>query len=338
MAGRKLIAYCLTENLSIMQEKDIKVLDIINISFGLIADGEVYWKEERGREDISRIRSIHPGIKLVLSIGGWEADGFSQAAETKEGRIKFAESVVRITREYGFDGIDVDWEYPCSDKAGIRTIPEDKENFTLLLRELQKQLSVFEDYKTLSIAAGALKTYIAGTNMKEAAEVLDYIQLMTYDLCGEWDRVTGHHAALYNYGEGTPSSDEIIRLFIKEGVPSEKIVMGAAFYSRGWKNVSEIRPGSIAEHSEIPFSYDAIVKNLETGEGNYRKFWDDNAKAAYLSNGTDFITYEDGRALQYKAKYVKENNMYGIMYWEYGQDKTYRLTGFLREQLDNPFS
>lgn len=337
MAARKLIAYCLTENLSMMQERDIRVLDSINISFGLIHDGEVYWKEEQGKEDMERIRLINPQIQLVLSIGGWEAEGFSQAAETEEGRVRFAKSVMRLTREYGFDGIDVDWEYPCSDKAGIRMIPEDKENFTLLLRELRKQLSVLEEYKTLSIAAGALKTYLAGTNMKEVAEVLDYVQIMTYDLCGEWDRVTGHHAALFPYGEGAPSSDEIIRLFIEAGVPREKIVMGAAFYSRGWKNVSGVRPGSSAEQPEIPYSYDAIVRNLETGEGNYRKFWDDDAKAAYLSNGTDFITYEDGRALQYKARYVKKNNMYGMMYWEYGQDKTYRLTGFLREQLDNPF-
>ena len=98
MAARKLIAYCLTENLSMMQERDIRVLDSINISFGLIHDGEVYWKEEQGKKDMERIRLINPQIQLVLSIGGWEADGFSQAAEIEEGRVRFAKSVIRLTR------------------------------------------------------------------------------------------------------------------------------------------------------------------------------------------------------------------------------------------------
>lgn len=332
MKEQKLIAYCLTDNLKTMKEKDVRVLDFIHVAFGLIKDGEVYWKEESGIEDISHIRKINPEIKIVLSIGGWEADGFSQAAETADGRNKWAESVVRLVEKYGFDGVDVDWEYPCSDKAGIRAISQDKENFTLLLETMRERL---EDSKTLSIAAGALKSYLENTQMEKAAKFLDYVQLMTYDLCGEWDGVTGHHAGLYSYGEGTPNSDEIIRLFAQAGVPYEKMVMGAAFYSRGWKGVEGGKPGSPAAEIADVLSYGDIIKELETGQSDYRKYWDEDAKAAYLYNGSEFVTYEDARALQYKVKYVKEQEMFGLMYWEYGQDKTGRLTQFLRDQLDN---
>lgn len=337
MAAKKLIAYCLTENLSLMQEKDIKVLDSIHIAFGLIQDGEVYWKEEHGAADIARIRGIHPEIRLVLSVGGWEADGFSQAAQTETGRKKWTCSVLDLVKKYGLDGIDVDWEYPCSDKAGIRAVPEDRENFTLLLKETREQLDRFFPGKTLSIAAGALKTYLEQTDMRAVAPLLDYVQLMTYDLCGEGDHVTGHHAGLFPYEKGAPNSDEIIRLFVKAGVPFEKLVMGAAFYSREWQGVKEPGPGKPAQGTGEVHSYDEIVKSLESGQGNYRKFWDDEAKAAYLYNGSEYVTYEDGRALYYKSKYVKEHDMYGMMYWEYGQDRTFRLTGFLREQLDSRF-
>lgn len=331
MERKKLIAYCMTRSLDEMEEKDIKALDTIHIAFGLIKDDEVYWQESHGEADIARIRAVHPGIKIVLSVGGWEADGFSQAAETEQGRKKLAQSAVRLAEKYGFDGIDIDWEYPCSNKAGIRAIPEDKENFTLLLKELRQQLSAMEGYKTLSIAAGALKSYIADTHMEEVAGLLDYVQLMTYDLCGGWDVVTGHHAALYASADGAANSDEIIRLFVQEGVPIEKIVMGAAFYSREWCGVESEKPGSPVKGAAECHGYADILAMIQDG---YRKFWDDKAQAAYLYNGDTFVSYEDEKALAAKAKYVREQNMYGMMYWEYGQDKTYTLTSYIREQLD----
>lgn len=334
MEKKKLIAYCLTKNLRTMEETDIKALDSIHIAFGLIKNGEVYWEEKGGAEDIARIRAIHPGIKIILSIGGWEADGFSQAAETAEGRKKWAESVIALTKKYGFDGIDVDWEYPCSDKAGIRAIPEDKENFTLLLQEMRQQLSAFEEYKTLSIAAGALKSYIADTHMKEVAQLLDYVQMMSYDLFGGWDVVTGHHAALYASGEGVANSREIIEMFVNEGVPIEKIVMGAAFYTREWSGVKSSIPGSPVKGAGGNHSYDEVLGLLADKNNEYKKYWDDKAKAAYLYNGDIFMSYEDEEALAYKAAYVKDSNMYGMMYWEYGQDGTHTLTEFLRRQLD----
>lgn len=334
MEKKKLIAYCLTKNLGTMEEADIKALDSIHIAFGLIKDGTVYWKEKRGTEDIARIRAINPDIKIILSIGGWEADGFSQSAETEEGRKKWARSVILLMEKYGFDGIDVDWEYPCSDKAGIRAIPEDKENFTLLLKEMRDQMGVFEEYKTLSIAAGALKSYIADTHMKEVAQLLDYVQMMSYDLFGGWDVVTGHHAALYASQEGVANSHEIIQMFINEGVPVEKIVMGAAFYTREWKGVASSVPGSGVKGAGGNHSYDKVLGLLANKKSGYKKYWDDKAKAAYLYNGDIFMSYEDEEALAYKAEYVKDKNMYGMMYWEYGQDGTHTLTRFIRRQLD----
>lgn len=330
----KLIAYCLTENLGTMKEADILALDSVHIAFGLIEDGEVYWKEKDGKRNMERIRAIHPGIRLILSVGGWAADGFSQAAQTKEGRRKLAESLIRLTEEYGFDGIDIDWEYPCLDKAGIHAAPEDKENFTLLLGEIRGLLAKLGEYKTLSIAAGALKAYIESTQMREVAELLDYVQLMTYDFCGGWDAVTGHHACLYANEEGAANCEESIRLFTAEGVPAQKLVLGAAFYSREWTGVTEGRAGSAAAAGGGVHSYDEIVTLCENPESGYRRYWDDTAKAAYLYNGDTFISYEDEEALACKAEYVRHHKLYGMMYWEYGQDKTYTLTGFLRKRLD----
>lgn len=89
--------------------------------------------ESMGQLDIlKRAKSLKPDLKIVLSIGGWGSGGFSEAASTKEGREVFAESAVALMKEYGLDGLDIDWEYPCVGIAGIDCSANDKENFTCL--------------------------------------------------------------------------------------------------------------------------------------------------------------------------------------------------------------
>lgn len=86
MKGQKLIAYCLTENLSKLTKEDIEKLDVIHIAFGLMEEGCVVWKRENTTTQIKRIKEINPSLKIVLAIGGWAADGFSQASYGEEER------------------------------------------------------------------------------------------------------------------------------------------------------------------------------------------------------------------------------------------------------------
>ena len=338
-----LIAYCNTQELPFVTEDDIKRLDYIHISFGLVNDqGEVYWNQKGTEGVVSKIKAINPNIKMILSVGGWGADGFSQAAATKEGREKFVASAVKIMRDNGLDGLDMDWEYPCSSMAGIASSPEDKENFTLLIRELREQIDGCQKGQTLSIAAGALQSYLNDTDMHEVQKYLDYVQLMTYDFYSTFSTTTGHHANLYADGvhEEKTSADNAIQLFVNAGVPIEKIVMGAAFYGRSWRGVPNVNNGlgqkvDIARAEELcgAHGYHEICHMLETGERGFKAYWDEDAKAAYLYNGDCFITYENEKALSYKVDYVKEHQMKGIMFWEYSEDKTRTLVGHLYKEL-----
>lgn len=334
MKGQKLIAYCLTENLSKMTKEDIEKLDIIHIAFGLIENGCVVWKRENTSEQLRRIKEINPSVRIVLAIGGWAADGFSQAAYGEEERRKFSASAIELVKEEGLDGIDIDWEYPCIDDGGIQALPEDKENFTKLLAQLRKDLDALEGEKTLSIAAGALPSYIESTNMGEVAPYLDYVQLMTYDFHCGFSKITGHLANLYasKTEPEAPNAHAAVEMFVRAGVPIEKIVMGATFYGRVW-DVSDDKNSGLGQpikaDTENFLGYDEIEK-LRT---SYSYFWDEDAKASYLFNGKTFITYEDTKALLHKTEYVNTNKMYGLMYWEYGQDETHTLTGYLYELL-----
>lgn len=336
-----IIAYCNTQELPNITEADLKRLDCIHISFGLInQEGEVYWNQKGTEGVLDKIRKIHSDIKIVLSIGGWEADGFSQAAKTEEGRQKFVKSAVKIMQDNQLDGIDIDWEYPCSSQAGIASSPKDKDTFTLLIKEIRQQLDVYGKGYTLSIAAGALQSYIDGTNMDQIQKYLDYVQLMTYDFHGVFTPTTGHHANLYDDGvlEEKISADQAIKMFENAGVPIEKIVMGVAFYGRGWLGV----PSNANGLGQIPqkidnthYGYEDILKLLENDEKKYQYYWDSYAKAAFLYNGDSFITYEDKKAITQKVDYVKEKKMYGIMFWEYSEDQTRTLVKHIYDELKN---
>lgn len=335
----RMIAYCETGNLPFMTEEDIKRLDGIHIAFGLIEDGLVVWEQKTAGEEIRRIRTVNPEVKIILSIGGWAADGFSQAACSVQGREKLAASAVAILREAELDGLDIDWEFPGMSDAGIESRPEDKENFTLLLQEFRCQLDGCSGYKTLSIAASGLSSYVEYTNMQKVQEYLDYVQLMTYDFHCGFHVITGHLGNLYPYTAepGAANADETIRLFVKAGVPIEKIVMGAAFYGRIWEGVPDVNNGlgqKAAGPGEKFIGYHEADELARTGKDGYRYYFDEEARASYLFNGNTFITYEDKKALEAKAEYVRQKGMYGMMYWEYRQDATHSLTGYFHECLN----
>ena len=104
---KRIIGYVNTADLNHMREENVRALTVINIAFGLIRDGEVVWDAKDAREGMVSIRKSNPELKIVLSVGGWGADGFSQAARTKEGRERFAASALAIVKEYGLDAATI---------------------------------------------------------------------------------------------------------------------------------------------------------------------------------------------------------------------------------------
>jgi len=333
----KLIGYVGNDHLEKMLEEDILALDGINIAFGVVREGKVFWEAEKRLAALKRIKEIKPEIKILLSVGGWGAGGFSDAAITEEGRKKFAESAKSLVIKAGLDGIDLDWEYPTVPAAGIDARPEDKETFTLLLQEIRDALDTIEsdEHLLLTIAAGAGEYYIEGTEIEKVAAILDYVQIMTYDQASAYITFTGHHTNLYNYAKSKASAKTYIDNFIEAGVPREKIVMGAAFYSRKWDGVVDANNGYRQEADTIGDfgpDYGELAKNYINKNG-YVRHWDDDAKAPYLFNGESYISYDDEESIGHKIDYLKAEGLYGIMYWEHKCDTTHTLTRMMAEKL-----
>lgn len=342
MDKKFVIAYIRDGGLERMTREEALKLTHINLAFGKINEkGEVYTKLQN-LHLIDKIKGYNPDIKFIISLGGWSNGGFSEAAANKETRAFFNKSAIALMKKHNLDGLDIDWEFPCCSVAGIASSPADKENFTLLLKDLREALDEEgkkdNKYYMLTIAAGADQYYIDGTNMGEVQKYLDYVMLMTYDLRGGFQILTGHHTNLY-----TPtgdlfriSVDSSVQSFIKAGVPAEKLLVGAAFYSRKWTGVPNVNNGhlqmaastggTIIDYTEVESDY--LNKN------GFTRFWDDEANAPYLFNGDTFISYDDEESIACKADYVKENNLKGMMFWLFDADKTGKLLTAIYEALN----
>ncbi|SDS91884.1 chitinase [Paenibacillaceae bacterium GAS479] len=333
--------YVNDHHLPLMTEGDLQQLTHLNLAFGHVREDEIVISHLKHIDVLRRIRGDYPELKIILSVGGWSAGGFSEAASTAEGRSKMAASALHALEELPLDGIDLDWEYPSYGVAGIASSKADKQNFTLLLRELREALDrkgkETAGHYLLTIAAGADQYYLDGTEMDQVHPLLDFIQLMTYDMRGGFQVLTGHHTNLY-----TPSgdlfrisADASVRMFAGAGVPLSKIVLGAAFYSRLWTGVPDRDNGlhqMAASTGGYGPNYTELAENYINVQG-YRRHWDEEAQAPYLFNGETFISYEDEQSIAAKCTYIREHALGGLMFWEYGLDRTGKLIAAMTKGL-----
>jgi chitinase len=325
---------------------DAKKLTHINYAFANIVDGEPKFELTTDSVKISKLIALkksNPKLKILYSIGGWVwSNHFSHTAAYKENRIKFAISSVKLMKKHGFDGVDLDWEYPGQRGEDNDFRPSDKNNFNLLLEEIRKELekvgAIDNKHYLLTIATGADQAYIDNTDLGKAHKYLDFINVMCYDFYHGWFFQTGHHANLYPSKKEKftgNSGQEAIRRHIKAGVPSNKLIMGIPFYARQWKKVALANDGlyQTAMTTGTIAPYWDIVEKIKSG--NYKKGYDDSAKASYLWNAKDsiFISWETPKEIKQKATYIKKNNLGGAMFWEYSLDKDQELLNTLFQNI-----
>lgn len=348
----QLMAYILGDHKITTKSSDATHLTHINYAFANVkSNGKVVLEQKYDSTNLARLTSLkkyNPNLRILLSIGGWVwSDHFSDAALTKESRNRFARSAVKLLNKYQFDGLDIDWEYPGQEGQDNVFRPEDKHNFTLLLKTVRRHLdqqSENDDRRNhylLTIAAGSDDSYLNNTNLGEAHQYLDFVNLMTYDFHGSWTEHTGHHSNLYlpsDMQQDESSAHASVERFAVAGVPSQKIVLGVPFYGRGWGGVENKNNGQYQMYSESldGFSYDTLARHFIDQNGFIRQ-WDKSAKAPYLwhPDSTIFISYEDEQSLQHKAAYVKENKLGGMMYWEHTHDPDRTLLKALNSYLQS---
>jgi chitinase len=313
---------------------------------------EVIGNEMKFEDDSSAImlkmlvaqKKKQPHLKVMVACGGWSGSGgFSEMARSEEHRKKFIESVIRFIREFELDGLDIDWEYPGMEGVGNPYIPEDKENFTSLMRELREAMDKTGKEQVLTFAAAGWEHFFDHIELEKVMQYVTYINIMTYDMAGEDDTFTSHHTnlGLVKMGdiEGTPaatkiqeegdstkpwSAEKIISFCLGKGVKPGQIVIGAAFYGKGWMGVPPENNG-LYELNRGPWTgsgrYSSIREKYEDKNG-FVRYWDPIAKAPFLYNARDsiFVSYEDTVSIRLKTEYAVNKGLGGIMFWQLGSD------------------
>lgn len=310
-----------------------KYITHINYAFANVKGGKVVEGGEEDREVLRKLnglKKINPELKILISVGGWSWSGnLSDAVLTEASREIFANSALAYMQKHNLDGIDLDWEYPGQVGAGNTHRPEDGRNFTLILKLMREKLDSVATQNNrylLTIATGANQDYLDHTNLSKAHQHLDFINIMTYDFYTGGSAQTGHHANLYKSDKDPTirprSARASVQQHIKAGVPVEKINLGVPFYGRWWKGANPVNNGryQVSTGKTGSYTYKTIADSIKAGK--FQKYWDASARAPYIWRNRDslFLTYENERSLKLKADYVIENNLGGMMFWEFNGD------------------
>ncbi|ORX78095.1 hypothetical protein BCR32DRAFT_295229 [Anaeromyces robustus] len=314
-------------------------IDVLNYCFYQIKDsGEAY---PGNRElDIEKklmkyathdLKKKYPDLKVILTIGGTEGSkNFNVFLKHSSTREKAAKSIVKVVKEYNFDGLDVDWEFP------------ENESESLYLLYFIKKIREYMGYdRILTISASALISRYYGHTM-DMEKYLNWFNLMTYHYAGYWNKYSGYNSPLY-----APSSDlnkqkncdYTVESYLKEGVPRKKLILGVPYMGQAWEVKSSsnkgynqrgdanIRGEPSNRNNEGFWSYNSlrkegILSSKKSTSNSWVRTWHSDVKSPTLFNKYSYIyiSYDDVDSMCYRSHYVKDKGIGGIMVWEAGQD------------------
>ncbi|CAH7672518.1 family 18 glycoside hydrolase [Phakopsora pachyrhizi] len=301
------------------------------------ADEQIHWADrgdswnDQGNNlygcfnQFRQLKQKHRNLKLLLSIGGWTySSNFAPGTDSPEKRAKFSSSALGLLEDYGLDGLDIDWEYPTSDKEADQLVQ--------LLKHMRKDLDSHQKSKKdknpylLTIAAPCGPQHFRQLHLKQMSQYLSFINLMAYDYAGSWDTIAGHQANLRlpnseAVNQGNFSTVAAVNYYLEQSVPARKIVIGMPLYGRSFLNTKG-----------IGHSYNGVGQgNWESGIYDYKSLPKDNCKLmvdkkaigayTYDKSAQELITFDNPTTVNLKVDYVRSKNLGGVMWWESSGDK-----------------
>jgi chitinase len=352
-SGPEIVAYVFPQDAPLQAGQiDARRLTRVNYAFANTANGRMVPGFSHDAANFAYLHSLkrdNPSLSILVSVGGWLwSTNFSDICLSKQSRDQFIQSAMEFLRKYDLDGLDIDWEYPGMVGAGHPVRQEDKQNFTSLLSELRMHFEQ-EQKRThkklyLTIAAGASDEYLAHTEMGKDVQYLDTVNLMAYDYYEpESDAITGHHAPLFTNPADPKkaSANASVTAFEKAGVPAKKIILGVPFYGHIWGNVADHSHGLFQSGKPVPRGYAPYSLITQTMlDHGFTRYWDAAASAPYLYNFKDqvFVSYEDSQSLAAKCKYIQEQRLGGVMFWDYSSDPSGTLLTTLSSCFEKSLS
>ena len=315
---------------------------------------------------LRKLKELHPHLKVYISLGGWTWSRYFSDAALPQNRERFVRSCIDLYLRgnlpiqggepaggpgsaFGvFDGIDLDWEWPASEgNDGNVVRPQDKQNFTALVREFRRQLDALEaetgrDYDLTAFLPADPNKIAAGFEIAQIFPEFTFATVQGYDFHGAWEPRANHQSNLFNTpGDPSPvrfSVDTAIQAYLAGGAPADKLVVGVPFYGRGWTGVPNGGTNGLFQTGTgpAPGTWEAGVEDykvLATRSG--QRFRDTSTGALWLYDGTQWWSYDDATLLTQKTGYIKGNGLGGAMIWSLdGDDANATLTKALHAGLN----
>ncbi|XP_032795563.2 chitotriosidase-1 [Daphnia magna] len=277
------------------------------------------------------LKSQNPSLKTMLAVGGVDDsninDKYSQLVASRENIDVFVGSVVSLLKEYGFDGLDMDWEYPKSDA--------DKTGFINLMVALK---DAFAPFNYILSAAVAPITTDLGYDIPALETTADFINLMTFDMHVGWEGwepdMADHHAPLRKRSFETIdyNVESSVHHWITNGLSASKINLGMPLYGRSWKLASAVTTPpapAVGVGAPGPFTEDeGYLSYFEICQAVQNEGWQvvqdpDQFIGPYALSPTDvvnWIGYDDIPMLTTKSNYVLSKGLGGAMAWDISSD------------------
>ncbi|MBI3766149.1 MAG: hypothetical protein HY277_06565 [Ignavibacteriales bacterium] len=287
-------------------------LTLINHAFAWpLADGTITGGSDLLFPDLNV--AVHQAAKRILiSLGGaGESGGFSAMAADSTTRTRFVGNLVTFLVSNGYDGVDIDWEFPQTNA--------DKGNLVTLVKQIREVFQNTDSTWLITLAAPAGDYNGRWFDYSALKDDVDWFNVLTYDFHGSWTNHAGHNAPLYAPPTDYDGSvhEAIVYLSNTRRVPKNKIVLGLPFYGKEF--IADSMYGESTGATDLLYS--AIAPRLQQGSG-WTYHWDDVSKVPYLTNSQNsrVVTFDDSVSLSIKCKYAKDNTLSGVMFWAMGQD------------------
>jgi chitinase len=283
--------------------------------------------------DLLALKQIHPRLQVLIAVGGWTGSrNFSDVAANDEARKRFVASCIDLyIRKYPglFDGIDIDWEFPVEGGLPDNVYrPEDGKNFGLLMAEFRRQLDSLSPPPSgryvLSIAVSAAPDLVRHLELKQLADTVNWINVITYDY-HEGSKLVHFNAPLFKTAnDPTPGLNvqTSIQALLNAGVPNSKLIVGVPFYGRAYGEVASKDAGLFQTGNPMDAIPYRVLMGQHLESSGFQRFWNAEAQASWLYNAASrmWITYDDPTSLARKAAYVREHGLGGIMMWDLSDD------------------
>lgn len=283
------------------------------------------------------------GKKVFISIGGWnESAGnkYGTMAASAASRKKFIDSAVAFCKQYGFDGMGIDWEYPGCPQGDCSVTPsyDDKTDFALLVEEASAEFQQNNLGLSAAISPSAEIINIA-YDVPTLNEHLEWVSVMSYDYHGSWDDMTGHIAPIYGYpGDGHPTFNVnyTVNYLLEAGLSSDRLMMGLPLYGKSFTLQDPSNHGLNAPASAGtagPYTrtagtlaYYEICESIN--QGGWTIVQDEQHRMGpYAYKGNQWVSYDDEGSLALKAQFIKDYNLAGAMVWDLAYDDFHNNCG-----------